>query len=423
MPSSRHAALRHKMAACKITFLLIFANVAVYLVAGALDTRAFEDLSHGSFLIDWGGNVPPLTLSGEYWRLFTSMFLHVSFLHLAANMLALWSIGFVLEARMRWPVVLGIYLLSGLCSSLVSTLWNRGELLVTCGASGAILGVFGAALIYALHDRRAGRSHISLRSMVISLVLTFGAGAMLDIDNAAHIGGLISGAVLAGIALTAERLRLATRVMVLTVVAALSAALLTGVTLKNHDSDMQEQLAIARFNKTLGQMGLLNFEMAYSGAVVLDSCIDQTLFEAAEGTSQAQDLRRCVIDDRETQTLLSVFMPLKYRRCHMEVADLLALERDSATQEALRAADSYCEVQTKLYAAIFREAPDDLDLAQASKARLVMKFLMDGSQQYRTDSEALNAQAEAMRRMLDRPGELASAIMSESGCPYWSCAR
>lgn len=90
-----------KILAGKITLLLIVSNIAVYLVAGYLDTRAFESLSQTSFLIDWGGNVPALTLSGEYWRLFTSMFLHVGFLHLAINMLALWSLGIILEARMR----------------------------------------------------------------------------------------------------------------------------------------------------------------------------------------------------------------------------------------------------------------------------------------------------------------------------------
>lgn len=71
--------------------------------------------------------MPALTLSGEYWRLFTSMFLHVGFLHLAINMLALWSLGIILEARMRSWVFLGVYLLSGLCGSLATALWHRDD--------------------------------------------------------------------------------------------------------------------------------------------------------------------------------------------------------------------------------------------------------------------------------------------------------
>ena len=105
------------------------------------------------------------------------------------------------------------------------------------------------------------------------------------------------------------------------------------------------------------------------------------------------------------------------------VAGLLVREQDPHTQAALQAADRYCAVQARLYAAVFREAPADLDLAQASQTRLMMKFLINRAGQYRTSSQELNAQAAAMRSMLRRPGELAAAIVSESGCPYWSCAR
>jgi len=423
MPAFSRTALRQKLTACKVTLLLIVANVAVYIVAGFLDTRAFESLSHGSFLIDWGGNVPALTLSGEYWRLFTSMFLHVSFLHLAVNMLALWSIGMILEARMRWPVFLGTYLLTGLCSSLVSALWNRGELIVTCGASGAILGIFGAVVVYALHDRKAGRPHVPLGNIVFSLVLTFGAGAVFDIDNAAHVGGLLSGALLAVVTLCSERLRPVAAAVVLMVTAVIGVAALVGVTRANYDADMHDQIAIARFDQTLGDMGLLQPESAPGVSLSLDECIERILHGVKQGESQASDLRRCANNSDRQYELLSVFMPLRYEKCQAQVADLRELNADPATQEALSAIGRYCEIQTKLYAAVFRDAPTDLDLAEASRVRLTTRFLLDRSGQYRTNSDALNAQAAAMQRLLDLPGEMASAVVQQAGCPYWSCAR
>jgi len=294
MPLFQRTSLIKKILASRITLLLIASNIAVYLVVGYLDTRAFENLSQTSFLIDWGGNVPALTLSGEYWRLFTSMFLHIGFLHLAINMLALWSLGIILEARMRSGVFLGVYLLSGLCGSLVTALWHRDEFFLSCGASGAILGVFGAAIVYGLYDRRMGRPHIPPGNLLLSLVLTFGAGFAFDVDNAAHLGGLLAGALLAGVALCTERLRPMAAAAVLAGTGVISAAALALVTLDNHDREMQQQIAAARFERTLGKMGLLQPAAAPASALILDECVDRALFEAAQGGSAAPDLRRCI---------------------------------------------------------------------------------------------------------------------------------
>lgn len=423
MPLSRRTSLIKKISACKITLLLIVFNIAVYLVAGYLDTRAFESLSQTSFLIDWGGNVPALTLSGEYWRLFTSMFLHIGFLHLAVNMLALWSLGVILEARMRPLVFLGVYLLSGLCGSLVTALWHRGEFFLSCGASGAILGIFGAAIIYGLHDRRMGRPHVSPGSLLLSLVLTFGAGFAFDVDNAAHLGGLLSGALLAGIALYAERLRPAAAAVTLIVAGVSSAAALVVVTLNHHDRDMQEQLAAARFERTLGKMGLLSPAKAPGSALSLDKCVDRVLYDTPQSRSPVPDLRLCIKPGDSQQALLAAFMPLRFQSCHSQVAELRQLFTNAAAQGALIAADQYCGTQAGIYAALFQEQPVELEAEKAWQTRLLMRFLVDGGRQFRTDSEPLQSQANALQAILQRPGELASAIIGQSGCPYWSCAR
>ncbi|MGB3433165.1 rhomboid family intramembrane serine protease [Achromobacter sp.] len=420
---SQRTSLIKKILASKITLLLIASNIAVYLVAGYLDTRAFESLSQTSFLIDWGGNVPALTLSGEYWRLFSSMFLHIGFLHLAINMLALWSLGIILEARMRSWVFLGVYMLSGLCGSLVTALWHRGEFFLSCGASGAILGIFGAAIVYGLHDRRMGRPHIAPGNLLLSLALTFGAGFAFDVDNAAHLGGLLAGALLAGIALCAERMRPVAAAAVLVGTGIVGAAALAVVTLDNHDRDMQQQIAAARFEHTLGKMGLLQSAQAPASALILDECVDRALFEAAQGGSAAPDVRRCVKPDERDQVLLATFMPRWYHDCQAQTVELQQLYPDAAARKALAGAEQYCAMQTRIYAAIFQEQPAELEAEQALQTRLLMKFLVDGGRKYRTESAPLQAQANAMQGILRRPGELASAIISRSGCPYWSCAR
>lgn len=420
-----------KLFACKITFLLILSNLAVYLVAGYLDTRAFESLSQGSFLIDWGANVPALTMSGEYWRLFTSMFLHVGFLHLAVNMLALWSLGTILEARMRSPVFLGVYLLSGLCGSLVTALWHREDFFVSCGASGAILGIFGAALVYGLHDRRMGRAHVPPANLLFSLALTFGAGFVFNVDNAAHAGGLVAGALLAVVALFGERLRPAAQAAVLAAAAVIGAVALAAVAYSQYDRGMQEQIAAARFQDTLGKMGLLGIGRAAGNVLLLDDCIAEALSAASRDGAPAPDLRGCADPGDREQALLARFMPQWYRTCQVQAAGLRGLYPDAGAQEALATVDRYCGLQTRIYASIFQQAPADFDIKEAMQTRLVLRvlldegagFLLDQGWNFGADPEKLRAQANALRDILEAPGELATAVVDESGCPYWSCAR
>lgn len=185
------------------TSLFVLANIAVYLGLGLFDTRAFANIGHESFLVDWGANVPILSLAGEYWRLFTSMFLHINLMHIAMNMLALWSLGRVLEPKLGASYFIAIYILSGLVGSLLSAVRHMDNPTISCGASGAILGIFGVAIVYALKNR--GRSEIPLSSLVVSLVLTFGAGAIANVDNAAHLGGLLTGIVMTVILMVAYR--------------------------------------------------------------------------------------------------------------------------------------------------------------------------------------------------------------------------
>jgi membrane associated rhomboid family serine protease len=133
--------------------------------------------------------IPAGVADGEVYRLLTSMFLHYGLLHLAVNMWALWVLGRNLEAALG-PLRFGIlYLVSGLGGSVACYVFTPGA--ASAGASGALFGLFAALFILL---RRLGRDTSSIIPvLVINLVFSFVPGISL----AAHLGGLITGGVIA----------------------------------------------------------------------------------------------------------------------------------------------------------------------------------------------------------------------------------
>jgi membrane associated rhomboid family serine protease len=129
-------------------------------------------------------------VGGEYYRLITSMFLHYGLLHLAMNMWALWVLGRTLEAVLGPLRYLGLYLISGLGGSVSVYLFANPHA-PTAGASGAIFGLF-AALFVVL--KRLGRDTSSvIPILVINLAISFVPGISL----AAHLGGFVTGGLVA----------------------------------------------------------------------------------------------------------------------------------------------------------------------------------------------------------------------------------
>ncbi len=128
---------------------------------------------------------------GEWWRLFSSMFLHASFFHLAVNMYSLYFVGTIMEQVIgRWRFLL-LYLASGLAGSAGALVWS--PLQPTVGASGAIFGILGGLFI--LERRR----HISTGGqvaglIVLNLVITFAFSGSISVGG--HVGGLIGGMAL-----------------------------------------------------------------------------------------------------------------------------------------------------------------------------------------------------------------------------------
>lgn len=146
-------------------------------------------------LIAWGANFRPITLAGEWWRLLTSCFLHIGIIHLLMNLYALMYIGIQLEPHLGKTRFLAAYLLTGIAGSANSLYWH--ELTVSAGASGAIFGMYGvflAMLTTNLIEKTARQA--MLTSIAIFVGYNLLNGVRGGIDNAAHIGGLISGIVI-----------------------------------------------------------------------------------------------------------------------------------------------------------------------------------------------------------------------------------
>jgi membrane associated rhomboid family serine protease len=151
-------------------------------------------------LIGWGADYGRAIAAGEYYRMFTSMFLHYGIVHLLMNMWALWILGRTLEAVLGPARFLALYLLAGLGGSVAVYYFAPNTL--TAGASGAIFGLF-AALFVVL--RKMGRDTSSVVPVIVlNVVFTF---AVPGISIAGHLGGLVVGAIVGAILAHAPRER------------------------------------------------------------------------------------------------------------------------------------------------------------------------------------------------------------------------
>ncbi|WP_244504230.1 rhomboid family intramembrane serine protease [Salibacterium halotolerans] len=141
-------------------------------------------------LIEFGAKYNPALLEGEWWRLFTSMFLHIGVFHLVMNSLALFYIGGAVERMYGTLRFLIIYLTAGIFGSLASFTFNEQ---VSAGASGAIFGCFGALLYFGLIHRALFFRTMGLNVLfILGINLVFGF-VVPAVDNGAHIGGLAGG--------------------------------------------------------------------------------------------------------------------------------------------------------------------------------------------------------------------------------------
>jgi membrane associated rhomboid family serine protease len=208
-------------------------------------------------MVKLGAEQPFLVASGQYWRLFTSIFLHFGIIHLALNMYALFIIGNVVEAELGRIRYLALFVVTGWFSSAIAywltpplaAVQGGFTLQISAGASGAIFGLFGAFLAYNYRRRHlafyANRMRQMLMLIVLNMVFTF---TIPGISWQAHVGGLVAGLVAGYAALDGFGTRISRTVALVTSLAGLLA--ISVVIIAMRTADLQ-----AQFGRFIGRGG------------------------------------------------------------------------------------------------------------------------------------------------------------------------
>ncbi len=171
-----------------VTKALIALNVLVFLVNLAQGS-SLNQVS-GTLFVRWALYIPGGLDQGEWYRLITAAFLHASLIHLAMNMLILWIVGAPVEQAIGRGRFLALYFVSGLAGSAGALLLSPNA--ITVGASGAIFGILGAALVL-----EAQRNYVlggqAFGLIAFNLIITFAFSSYISVGG--HVGGLVGGAL------------------------------------------------------------------------------------------------------------------------------------------------------------------------------------------------------------------------------------
>ena len=178
------------------TTILTGINVLVFVLMVLASGGSFWEFS-GKMMYLFGGNFGPATLTGDYWRLVTTGFVHAGLLHIGFNMWCLWSLGQLSERLFGSWITFSVYMLTDVSGALLSTAVHPTHLEI--GASGAVFGIAGA-ILSGIKFGNVAVSSFQKRQIISSMIffvifnLAFGA-ALPGIDNWCHLGGLISGLI------------------------------------------------------------------------------------------------------------------------------------------------------------------------------------------------------------------------------------
>ena len=181
-------AVEHKSELRKqcFTLALVLVNVVVFFLQQRYETITLNGSNMWSRVLN----------EGEFYRLFTSMFLHADMEHLMSNMIGLYAVGVLLEERLGHAVYLASYFLTGLLASLTSCIYHMKteSFAYSIGASGAVYGIVGVYVLLMIVGRDRRDTGIFIRLGVFALLMFSDVfGRRGNIDNAAHIGGFVAG--------------------------------------------------------------------------------------------------------------------------------------------------------------------------------------------------------------------------------------
>lgn len=170
-----------------VTKILLGVNILIYVITIAQSPFQNAFNHPGGSLFNHWLLFGPAVANGDWWRLITSAFLHASLLHIAFNMYFLWLVGSAVEQALGRGRFLLTYFVSALAGSAGALVWTPTT--PTVGASGALFGILGAALVLE-RQRNFVLGGSALALIVINLILSF---TLSNISIGGHIGGLIGG--------------------------------------------------------------------------------------------------------------------------------------------------------------------------------------------------------------------------------------
>ncbi|HLR62403.1 MAG TPA: rhomboid family intramembrane serine protease [Lentibacillus sp.] len=175
-----------------LTYFLLAVNIFIFLLL-ELNGKSTSTET----LIKFGAKYNPAIIeNGEWWRIVTSMFLHIGIFHILMNMLAVYYLGTVVERIYGSFRFLIIYFLAGIGGGLASFAFTTN---VSAGASGALFGLFGALLFFGCIHKRIFFQTMGMNLLfIIGINIVFGL-IVPQVDNGAHMGGLITGFVASAI--------------------------------------------------------------------------------------------------------------------------------------------------------------------------------------------------------------------------------
>ncbi|WP_123052853.1 rhomboid family intramembrane serine protease [Clostridium sp. JN-1] len=186
--TTKHDNVRKKTPMPIITYVIAALNIIAYIITAYLSNNIVD--SNINVLVFLGAKVNSLISQGEYYRLITCMFLHGGIIHITLNMYALVALGPLIENIYGKSKYIIIYFISGIMSSIFSFKFSPS---ISIGASGAIFGLLGAALIFGIKMKgRINKDYTFniVSVIIVNLIIGF---SMPNVDNFGHLGGLIGG--------------------------------------------------------------------------------------------------------------------------------------------------------------------------------------------------------------------------------------
>lgn len=181
-----------------VSIVLVAINIIVYIFC----TFTGNLLYNMGGLTLWGVQV-----EGEYWRIVSAMFLHIGTSHIFNNMLILFFVGAMVEDEIGHGLFALLYFTSGVCGNILSLISKAtlGDISMSVGASGATFGLIGLLLALVLFSKRQIPNVTVPRVLLMVFYSLYNGFTGYNVDNAAHVGGLLAGFVLGVIAYTIQR--------------------------------------------------------------------------------------------------------------------------------------------------------------------------------------------------------------------------